>query len=51
MRSLFLLLAATLLLSGCSTKPSAAVYSGDGPNIHYVKTERAGGAVERTTYH
>ena len=51
MRSLFLLLAATLLLSGCATKPSASVYSGDGPNIHYVETERAGGEVRRTTYH
>ena len=52
MRSLLLLLAATLLLSGCSsTKPSASVYSGDGPNIHYVETERAGGEVRRTTYH
>jgi hypothetical protein len=50
MRLLFLLLTATLVLSGCRTKPSADVYSGDGPNIHYVDTERAGGAVQRTRY-
>jgi uncharacterized lipoprotein YajG len=51
MRPLLFLLAAMLLLTGCRTKPSAAIHGGDGPNIHYVEKESAGGPVSRTRYH
>jgi hypothetical protein len=51
MRSLFLLFAAALLFAGCRTKPSAAIHGGDGPNIHFVEKESAGGPVSRTRYH
>jgi hypothetical protein len=46
--SLFALFA-VLTLSGCKTRPSANVYQGNGPSIHYHEAESAGGPV-RTTH-
>lgn len=52
--NLHLLLAgvfAALAFCGCrSTKPSASIYEGNGPSIHYTSTEHAGGAVRSSHY-
>jgi hypothetical protein len=49
-RQILLGLCAIVALSACKTKPSAAVYSGDGPSIHYTSTEAAGGPMKSSKY-
>ena len=46
------LLLISILFAACTSSPksSAEIHAGDGPSIHYHKTENAGGAVETTRY-
>jgi len=45
-------LLASLLFVACNSTPksSASIHAGDGPSIHYHKTETAGGTVQTTRY-
>ena len=38
------------MLCGCKTKPSAAVYAGDSPTVHYHAAEAAGGSIKTKRY-
>jgi len=51
LHSILLGLLAALALAGCrAPKTSASIYQGDGPTVHYYKTEAAGGPMRTTHY-
>lgn len=49
-RVFLLSLAAISLLSACRTKPSAVMYDGSGPTVHYHEAETAGGPMRKSRY-